>query len=104
MTEQLWELMADLTTQQASMMDSHSGVGGEAPTATKEGTPRCSHCRNTSLHKLLGIAPTKTVCLFTDLSQTKARKAAGEALADLKENPDKNLKEICQAVLTKHRE
>jgi hypothetical protein len=45
MTEQLWELMADLTTQQASMMDSHQGVNSETIPGNpgKEGTPRCSH-------------------------------------------------------------
>jgi hypothetical protein len=106
MTEQLWELMADLSTQQASMMDAHPGAASDTiPGAPgKEGTPRCSHCRNTSLHKLLEVQPTKKVCFFIDLSQAKARKAAGEALADLKENPDKNLKEICRAVLVKHKE
>jgi hypothetical protein len=75
MTEHLWELMAELTTQQASMMDSYPGVNSEiAPGVPgKEGpAPRCSHCRNAFLHKLLDIQPTKKVCFFIDLSQAKA--------------------------------
>jgi hypothetical protein len=102
MTENLWEMMAELTTQQAAMIE--SSLGGDVETSpAKEGTARCSHCRNASLHKLLGIQPTKMVCYFIDLAQAKARKAAGEAVAEFKENPEKNLKEICRAALTKHR-
>jgi hypothetical protein len=104
MTENLWELMADLTVQQAAMIDAtHGGDSDITPIIPKEGTPRCSHCRNTSLHKLLEIQSTKKVCVFLDLVQSKARKAAGEALAEFKESPDKSLREICRAVLAKHK-
>ena len=102
MTENLWERMSDLTTQQAIMFESNKG-GDADHIPTKEGIPRCSHCRSAPLHKLLGLQPTKTSCYYIDLSQAGARKAASEVVAELKENPEKNLRESCRAALIRHR-
>jgi hypothetical protein len=77
MTENLWALMVELTVQQAAMIDAHHGGDVKIiPMIPKEGMPCCLHCCNMPLHKLL-------------------ENSVGEALAKLKESPDKNLKEIC---------
>jgi hypothetical protein len=109
MTETLWDRVAQLTLQ-SNTGSSHGGGnsnnddtsdGGLPPVKPKEGTPRCSHCRNATVHKLLKLEARKTVCVFLELPQAQARKAASEAVA-LHQTGGGSLKECCKLKLQEH--
>jgi hypothetical protein len=105
MTKNLWNRMAQLTLQ--ARMPGPSGVD-PAPVLPAvmpkkpEGTPRCSHCPNATVHSLLGLKPIKTVCLFLALPQLYARKAASESLALHQSDGGGSLPECCQAKLAEY--
>jgi hypothetical protein len=99
MTETLWEHVSALTLLAAP-------ADGILPAASepRSSTGRCSHCRNSSAHKLLNLLPTKHCCVFGALSQTDARKAAGDAVARHKERPGSEFRACCNAAITKIQE
>jgi hypothetical protein len=105
MTENLWNRMAQLTLQAG--MPGPSGVD-PAPVLPAvvpkklEGTPRCSHCQNSTVHNLLGLKPVKSVCLFLALPQAYARKAASESLALHQSDGGVSLPECCQMKLAEY--
>jgi hypothetical protein len=104
MAEVLWDKVAELTMMQASVSDNYQGGSdGELKKTPSPSSPRCSHCRNATLHKMLNIESSKKACYFVELFQAKARKAASEAIAEHKESPDKDIRECCRAALIKHR-
>jgi hypothetical protein len=82
--------------------DESSGKGGNTgnDVGLKKGStlnlnPCCSHCRNVTVHKLLDLGPTKKVCFFLKLPQTKARKAASNSLIMLHQTGAGSLHTIC---------
>jgi hypothetical protein len=103
MAEVLWDKVAGLTMMLAAAADSYQGgSNGELKKASSPSSPRCSHCQNATLHKLLNSESTKKACYFIELFQAKARKAASKAIAEHKESPDKDIQECCQAAQIKH--
>jgi hypothetical protein len=98
MTEDLWARVALLNDRLLTLPPSEPEGGKEKPEKQKEGTPKCSHCHSATVHKKLSLDPTKKVCPFLTLPQVDARKAAGIASANHKENGGK-FKECCKAAL-----
>jgi hypothetical protein len=106
MTEDLWARMALLNDKLLSMPISEHEGGEPSPKLkekpdrqpSKEGNPKCSHCRSSTVHKKLSLDPTKKVCPFLTLPQVDARKAAGIANANHKDNGG-DFKECCKAAL-----
>jgi hypothetical protein len=104
MTENLWNCVAQLTLQSGLPGPSDWSSPLEPTVVPKkpDGTPYCSHCRNATVHNLLGIKAMKLVCVFLTLSQTHARKAASEALALHQSAGGGSLPECCQIKLDKY--
>jgi hypothetical protein len=93
MTESLWARMTQLTLDQQEPRDkpiSRTGAGSSTPRAPAAAV---------SIHKILKLEPYKRTCFFTDLNQTAARKAASEAVALHKDNPNGSLREQCATIL-----
>jgi hypothetical protein len=96
MTESLWARMTQLTMDQQGPGDGGTGAGTPDGPAV---TLRCAHCRSISIHKILKLDPYKRTCFFVDLNQAAARKAASEAVALHKDNPNGSMREQCAAIL-----
>jgi hypothetical protein len=100
MTETLWDRITQLTTQDHGSRDDagpRTESGGSA--SASRSSSRCGHCRSVSVHKTLNLEPFKKTCFFKDLTQAIARKAASEAVAKHKDNPDESLREHCYVIL-----
>jgi hypothetical protein len=106
MTEDLWARLALLNDRFLATPLSEQEGGEPLPKPKektdkqpqKEGTPRCLHCRSATVHKKLSLDPTKKVCPFMTLPQVDARKAAGIANVNHKENGGE-FKECCKAAM-----
>jgi hypothetical protein len=75
MMEPLWEQVSALTLLAAP-------ADGILPNTSesRSTTGCCSHCCNSSAHKVLNLPPTKNCCVFAALSQADAQKVAGDTL------------------------
>ena len=104
MTKNLWNRMAQLTLQAGMPGPSGGEPAPIIPAVPKkvEGAPRCSHCRNSTVHNLLGIKPIKTVRVFLTLPQVYARKAASESLSLHQAAGGGSLSECCQLKLAEY--
>jgi len=93
MTESLWDRLSDISSvtggggsnRNNGSDDKGTGDGGGDGGGNK--TTKCSHCRSSKLHELMGVRPSRQLCPLKDMTPKKARDVTKHAIDEWNRNP-----------------